>query len=144
MKSKSIDNGAERIFVLVLEQGEEAFKSITAFAEREKITGASITAIGAFSGAKVGWFDLAAKTYKPIEVNAQCEVLSLIGDVAQGDDGKASLHLHAVLGLQDGTLRGGHLLSGSVQPTLEVTITETVVHLRRKKRPDLGIALIDV
>jgi hypothetical protein len=57
---------------------------------------------------------------------------------------KASLHLHAVLGLQDGTLRGGHFLSGSVQPTLEVTITESAVHLRRKKRPDLGIALISV
>lgn len=77
-------------------------------------------------------------------MNEQCEVLSLIGDVAQGDDGKASLHLHAVLGLQDGTLRGGHLLSGLVQPTLEVTITETVVNLRRKKRADLGIALINV
>jgi len=35
-------------------------------------------------------------------------------------------------------------LSGSVQPTLEVTITESVVHLRRKKRSDLGIALINV
>ena len=144
MKSKSINNGVERIFVLILDQGEEAFKAITDFADSEKITGASVTAIGAFSNAKVGWFDLAAKKYKPIEVCEQCEVLSLIGDVAQGDDGKASLHLHAVLGLQDGTLRGGHFLSGSVQPTLEVTITESVVHLRRKKRPDLGIALINV
>ena len=144
MKSKSINNGVERIFVLILDQGEEAFKAITDFADSEKITGASVTAIGAFSNAKVGWFDLAAKKYKPIEVREQCEVLSLIGDVAQGDDGKASLHLHAVLGLQDGTLRGGHFLSGSVQPTLEVTITESVVHLRRKKRPDLGIALINV
>jgi predicted DNA-binding protein with PD1-like motif len=45
---------------------------------------------------------------------------------------------------EDGTLRGGHLLSGSVQPTLEVTITETVVKLRPKKRADLGIALISV
>ncbi|MGY4503884.1 hypothetical protein ACVWYH_007841 [Bradyrhizobium sp. GM24.11] len=62
----------------------------------------------------------------------------------QGNEPVASLHLHAVLGLQDGTLRGGHLLSGSVQPTLEVTITETVIHLRRKKRPDLGIALISI
>ena len=144
MKSKSIDNGAERIFVLVLEQGEEAFKSITAFAEREKITGASITAIGALSEAKVGWFDLAAKTYKPIEVNAQCEVLSLIGDVAQGDDGKASLHVHVVLGLADGTTRGGHLMKGTVRPTLEVVLTDTPTHLRRKKNADIGIALIDL
>ena len=144
MKSKTFNDGAERTFVLILDQGEEAFRSITEFAEREKITGASISAIGAFSQAKVGWFDFAAKTYKPSEVREQCEVLSLLGDVAQGDDGKASVHLHAVLGLQDGTVRGGHLLSGSVQPTLEVTITEAVVHLRRKKRQDLGIALISI
>ena len=144
MKSKTINDGAERVFVLILDQGEEAFKTITEFADQQKITGASVSAIGAFSQAKVGWFDFAAKKYKPIDVGEQCEVLSLLGDVAQGDDGKASLHLHAVLGLQDGTLRGGHLLSGSVQPTLEVTITETVVHLRRKKRPDLGIALISI
>jgi len=144
MKSKTINDGAERVFVLILDQDEEAFKAITEFADREKITGASVSAIGAFSQAKVGWFDFAAKEYKPIEVNEQCEVLSLLGDIAQGDDGKASLHLHAVLGLQDGMVRGGHLLSGSVRPTLEVTITETVVHLRRKKRPDLGIALISI
>ena len=144
MKSKLTAEGANRVFVLILDQGEEAFKVITEFANREKIDGASITAIGAFSAAKVGWFDLAAKKYKPIAVSEQCEVLSLIGDVAQGDDGKSSLHLHAVLGLQDGSLRGGHLLSGSVQPTLEVTITETAEHLRRKKRADLGIALISI
>jgi predicted DNA-binding protein with PD1-like motif len=144
MKSKSINDGVERTFILILDQDEEAFKSISDFANRENITGASISAIGAFAKAKVGWFDLAAKKYKPIEVGEQCEVLSLIGDVAQGDDGEASLHLHAVLGLQDGTLRGGHFLSGLVQPTLEVTIRETVVNLRRKKRSDLGIALINI
>ena len=76
---------------LILDQGEEAFKSITDFANKEKITGASVSAIGAFSQAKVGWFDLAAKKYRPIDVNEQCEVLSLMGDVAQGDDGQASL-----------------------------------------------------
>src|SRR6185503_13253811 len=144
MKSKSINNGVERTFVLILDPGEEAFKSIAEFADREKITGASVSAIGAFAEAKVGWFDLNARRYKPIEVREQCEVLSLIGDIAQGDDGKSSVHLHAVLGLQDGSLRGGHFMSGAVQPTLEVTITETIEHLRRRKRPDLGIALISV
>ena len=143
MKSKSFKEGAEPAFVLILEQGEEAFKSITDFANREGIDGASITAIGAFSQAEVGWFDLSAKKYKPIKVPEQCEVLNLIGDLAKGDDGKASLHLHAVLGLQDGSCRGGHFLSGVVRPTLEVTIIETALHLPRKKRADLGIALIE-
>jgi predicted DNA-binding protein with PD1-like motif len=144
MKSKSFNDGAERTFVLVLDQGEEAFKTITAFADKEGISGASVSAIGAFSWAHLGWFDLAAKKYQPIDVNDQCEVLSLIGDVAQGEDGKASLHLHAVLGLKDGSVRGGHFLSGLVQPTLEVTIRESVVQLRRRKRADLGIALISI
>jgi uncharacterized protein len=135
MKSKSITDGPERVF------GEDAFEAITAFADHERIDGASVTAIGAVSEAKVGWYDLAAKKYKSIEVREQCEVLSLMGDVAKGDDGKTSLHLHAVLSLQDGFVRSGHFLFGLVQPTFEVTIAETVPHLRRKKRADLGITL---
>jgi predicted DNA-binding protein with PD1-like motif len=31
----------------------------------------------------VGWFDRAAKQYRRIPVDEQCEVLSLIGDVAR-------------------------------------------------------------
>jgi predicted DNA-binding protein with PD1-like motif len=69
--------------------------------------------------------------------------LSAIGDVATGDDGKARLHVHVVLGLSDGSTRGGHLLKGTVHPTLEIVLTETPARLRRRKRPDLGIALID-
>lgn len=144
MKAKSVTVGSERTFVLVLDQGEEAFGAITDFANKEQVGGAAVTAIGAFAHAEVGWLDLAAKGYKRIAVNEQCEVLSLIGDVAESDNGKASLHLHAVLGLQDGSVRGGHFLSGSVRPTLEVIINETVKHMRRKKRPDLGIALLDI
>jgi predicted DNA-binding protein with PD1-like motif len=144
MKAKSVTVGSERTFVLVLNQGEEAFRAITDFANKEQVSGAAVTAIGAFAHAQVGWFDLAAKSYKRIAVSEQCEVLSLIGDVAESDDGKASLHLHAVLGLQDGSVRGGHFLSGPVRPTLEVTINETVEHMRRKKRPDLGIALLNI
>ena len=144
MKSRSVAVGAERVFVLILDQGEDAFKAITEFANKEGISGASVSAIGAFEHAKIGWFDLAAKTYRPVAINEQCEVLSLMGDVATGDDGKASLHLHAVLGLKDGSVRGGHFMSGIVQPTLEVMIRETAADLRRKKRNDLGIALISI
>ena len=134
----------ERTFVLILDQGEEAFKSITEFADREKITGASVSAIGAFSKAKVGWFDLATRKYKPIEVNEQCEVLNLIGDVAQGDDGSASLHLHAVLGLQDNTVRGGHFLSGSVQPLLRWRLRKLLCISAERSVQNLGIALISL
>ena len=145
MQSRLVwESAGERTFVLVLEAGEEAFATITEFARRCRLSAASLTAIGAFERATVGWFDLARKTYKPIEIDSQCEGLSLVGDIAIGDDGQPSLHLHAVLGLSDGTTRGGHFLKGIVRPTLEVTIVETPVHLRRRRRPGLGIALIDL
>jgi hypothetical protein len=144
MKSKlAWQQAGERIWILVLDDGEEAFKAISAFAQQQHIAAASITALGAFSGAVVGWFDFGRKEYRRIPVAEQCEVLSVLGDIAEGDDGKPSLHLHAVLGLEDGSTRGGHLLEGTVHPTLEITLTETPAHLRRRRRAELGIALID-
>jgi uncharacterized protein len=143
MKSKLVwEKSGERTFVLVLDGGEEAFAAITEFAGREKLSGASLTALGAFERAVVGWFDFETKKYRHIGVDQQCELLSAIGDIAQGDDGKPSVHLHVVLGLSDGSTRGGHLLEATVRPTMEVTVVETPAHLRRKQRPDLGIALI--
>lgn len=145
MKSRLLsENAEERSFILVLDDGEEAFEEISSFAERQSIGGASISAIGALSGATVGFFDFETKSYRKIEVEEQCEVLSALGDVAVGDDGKPSLHLHVVLGLSDGSTRGGHFLKGIVHPTLEIILDESPVALRRKKRSDLGIALIDL
>ena len=137
-------NAGERTFVVILEPGEEAFSALTAFAMESNLSGASLTAVGAFERATMGWFDLRKKTYRPIEIDRQCEGLSLIGDIALGDDGGPSLHIHAVVGLSDGTTRGGHLLKATVRPTLEVTIVETPAHMRRRKRPEPGIALIHI
>lgn len=145
MKSKVVwAEAGERVIVLVLDPGEEAFEAITRFVVAEDIGAASLTAIGAFERAKVGWFNFDTKTYEPIAVDEQCEALSLLGDVAIDDEGKPSLHIHAVVGLRDGSTRGGHLLEAIVRPTLEVTLTETPAHLRRRKRPEIGAALIDL
>ncbi|TPL73642.1 PPC domain-containing DNA-binding protein [Mesorhizobium sp. B2-3-15] len=145
MKSRLVNEAnGQRIFVVVLDPGEEAFAALTSFAVEQKIGSASLTAIGAFQRATVGWFDLEAKSYRKIPIDEQCEVLSAIGDVATGDDGKPSLHVHAVLGLSDGTTKGGHLLEGTVRPTLEITVVEAPGHLRRRKRAEFGVALIDL
>jgi uncharacterized protein len=145
MKSKLVGAPEQaQVHVVVLDSGEEAFAALTRFANESGLSAASLTAIGAFERATVGWFDMASKRYRKIEVNEQCEVLSASGDIAVGDDGKPSLHVHIVLGLADGSTRGGHLLAGTVRPTLEVILTEVPATLRRRKRADLGIALIDL
>jgi predicted DNA-binding protein with PD1-like motif len=58
-----------------------------------------------------------------------------------GEDGPIP-HMHVVLGLSDGTTRGGHLLEARVFPTLEAVVTENPAYLRKVLRPDLGIALL--
>jgi predicted DNA-binding protein with PD1-like motif len=113
MRSKVLaEADGQRTILLVLESGEDAVKAIQTFARDHKISGASLFALGAFGEATVGWFDFKTRQYLPIEVPAQCEVISVLGDIATDEVGQPSVHLHAVLGLSDGTTRGGHLLRG--------------------------------
>ena len=143
MKYKVVEDADVVTYVVVCDPGDEAVAALNEFARAEDLEAASISAVGAFEHAVVGWFDRAARDYRRIPVDEQCEVLSLLGDIAEGADGPI-VHVHAVLGLSDGTTRGGHLLEGKVFPTLEVVVTETPAELRKVMRPEIGIALIDL
>lgn len=129
--------------VVVLDPGEEAVQSLTRFASESAVAAGQLTGVGGFERATLGWFDRQRKEYQPIPLDEQAEVLSLVGDIA-GSAGGPIVHVHAVLGLRDGSTRGGHLLSGVVWPTLEVMVQEPPAALRKRDRPDLGIAVIDV
>ena len=145
MKHKLVSNVAGvRRFVVVMDPGNEAMGKLGEFARAQGIRGASLSAIGGFSSAKVGWFDIDEREYRPIPVDEQCEVLGLQGDIARNEKGEPVVHAHAVLGLRSGETRGGHLLAGIVRPTLEVVIVETPAELRRTNRPQYGIPLIDL
>ena len=145
MHSKLVSKpGETRVWIAVLEQGEEARASLLEIANKEKIEDASFVALGAFAKATIAYFDWDRKKYQDIAVDEQVEVITLIGDIVPDEKGKASLHAHTVLGRYDGSTCGGHLQEGHVRPTLEITITETPAHLTRRKHPELGLALIDI
>jgi predicted DNA-binding protein with PD1-like motif len=48
-----------------------------------------------------------------------------------------------VLSRRDGSTVAGHLLKGIVRPTLELVVTESPGHLRKRKDPVSGLHLID-
>jgi len=48
MKSRSIDDGVERTFVLILDHGEGAFKAVSGFFEPERLPALRCRAISAF------------------------------------------------------------------------------------------------
>ena len=145
MHSKLVSKSGEtRVWIVVLEMGEEAKASLLSLAKVENIEAASFVALGAFEKATLGYFDWPTKKYKPIPIDEQVEVVTLVGDIVPDETGKPSLHAHTVLGRSDGSTRGGHLIAGLVRPTLEITVTETPAHLTRRKHPELGVALIEM
>ncbi len=143
MKYQLLSAGDERIWAVVFEVDDEAASGLDEFARAESLDAARFTAIGGFSRATLGYFDVDTSRYQPISVDEQVEVLSLLGDIARGDDGPM-VHAHVVVGTATGEARGGHLLEGHVRPTLEVLVTESPGHLRRRVAPQFGIALIDL
>jgi predicted DNA-binding protein with PD1-like motif len=132
-----------KVWLLVLDAGEEVKATLENFAKSQKLESASFVALGAFEKAKIGYFQWDKKTYKEIPVDEQVEVITLAGDIVRDENGKPSLHAHTVLGRLDGTTRGGHLLEAIVRPTLEITLTQSPAHLVRRKHPELGVALIE-
>ena len=135
--------GGTESFVLVFDTGDDVTKELLAFARRQSIDAASFSGIGAFERVTLGYFELEKRDYKRIPVNEQVEVVSLVGNLARGDDGP-KLHAHVVVGRQDGSALGGHLIEARVRPTLEIVLVETPAHLRRRSDPATGLALIDL
>jgi predicted DNA-binding protein with PD1-like motif len=143
MRSKLLNADPPITYAVVLDTGDEVVAALGKFVREQEVEAASVTAIGAFRRAVLGYFQWETKQYTQIPIEEQVEVLSLIGDVAVADQGP-TLHLHAVLGKADGSVVGGHLLEAHVRPTLEVILIQPPSYLRKRKDPETGLALIAI
>ena len=111
-------DGEQRTVAIVLSTGDEAMACLKAFAEREHVTAAQFTAIGAFAGATLGYFDWTTKEYRRNAVDEQVEVASLTGDIALGPDGNpgAAHPLRAWSARWVGSGRTSHRGQGAADP----------------------------
>ena len=136
------ESDGQRTYAVIMDAGDEAMACVESFARSEGLRAAQITGIGAFSGAVLRYFDWERKDYRDIPVGEQAEVASLIGDIGEDPDGGPAVHIHLVLGRRDGAALAGHLKEGHVRPTLELVVTESPAHLRRRKDEETGLNLI--
>jgi predicted DNA-binding protein with PD1-like motif len=143
MKFKTLNNDKQRIFAVILDYSDEVMDCILSFAKQQHLKAAQFTAIGAFSEATLGFFDFRIKDYKKIEIKQQVEVLTLAGDITLFNN-EIKVHAHVVLGKEDGTAHGGHLLKAIVHPTLEIILTELPSFLERKMDKETGLPLIKI
>lgn len=143
MKSKLLSNNNNvKNYAVIFDEGDEVIQGLEKFAKDKNLSASSFTAVGAFSKVTLGYFMLDQQEYKHIPIEEQVEVLALLGDITLSNN-EPKIHAHVVVGKQDGTAHGGHVLKAFVRPTLEVIITETPAHLQRKMVPKYGIPLID-
>jgi predicted DNA-binding protein with PD1-like motif len=139
---RTVSGHPQKIHVVVLETGEEAVSALLDFARDQDVRSAQVTAIGAFSGIVLGFFDPDKRRYEEIPIREQVELLTLTGNLTE-EDGEHRLHANVAVGKRDGTAHGGQLLRGTVRPTLEVIVVEVAAELRRKVDPETGLALIE-
>jgi uncharacterized protein len=129
-------------YAVIFYEGDEAFSGLLEFAKEYQISSAHFTAIGALSGATLGWFDPQRKMYKKIPIVGQHEVIGMSGDIALYH-GKPVVHTHMMVGNPDGTTSGGHVLAAYVSPTLEVMVTVDPVTMQKRFDPATDLTLID-
>lgn len=140
MRGRQLTDG--KSWVLVFDAGDEVIGELRRFAREQGLGASRFTAIGAFRRAVLGYFDWERKDYRRNPVEEQVEVVALSGFITEAEDGPA-VHAHVALGRADGQAYAGHLLEGHVRPTLELEITESPRHLRRRLDPESGLPLID-
>ena len=138
MQAKLIHEAdGQRTFAVVLAPGDEVTRVIADVAAAHQLGASTLTAIGAFERAVLGYFDWETKDYWRIPVREQVEVLSLVGNVSR-EDGEPRFRQRlddaedaALPARVEHGLVGLHLdLSEAVQPTHVVE----AVHGRRVPR----------
>jgi predicted DNA-binding protein with PD1-like motif len=132
----------ETTYAVIFGRGDEVMAGLTEFAQQRHLGASRITGIGGIDNATVGYLHKGDKRHTPIPINQQCEVLSLLGDIALFHN-KPVVHIHMVVGLADGSTRGGHLLNARVWPTMEVIVTEYPNTMHKRLDPETGMAFID-
>ena len=136
------EHEGRRTYAVALETGEQVISTLTGLARDLDLAGSSVSAIGGFQHAKLGYFNPQNADFVENEVDEQVEVLSFQGSVAEETDGSPHLHIHVVLGRRDASTRGGHLVEATVRPTLEVIIVESPEHLHRQRDEKTGLVLL--
>ena len=130
-------------YIVRLESGENAIEALTKFLEQEDIEFANLSAAGAVSSVRLGYWNAGRHEYEYRELNEQMEVVSFQGNAAL-KDGSPFLHLHGAFAREDFSVVGGHIKEARVHPTLEVWLRAEEVAVWRARDAETGLDLLDL
>lgn len=122
----------EFIHIIRLDPGEKIVESLLEYLEgrQNKIPSGFFSAIGATSDCEIGWYSIPEDKYITKTVKENCEILGIIGNIAWLD-GKPVVHAHIILGREDYSVVGGHLMEATVSVTSEIYIHKAPISVGR-------------
>jgi predicted DNA-binding protein with PD1-like motif len=125
-----------------LAKGDDLLVSLEKLALEHNIILGEVTAIGAVSQARVGYYNQAERKYYFLDLAKPMEILALTGNISI-KDGKPMVHAHVTLSDNEGRAYGGHLAEGTLVFACEFTILEFVsgVNLVRQMDEPTGLFL---
>jgi hypothetical protein len=129
--------------VVRIDRGEELMTSVKSLCEKEGVTLASITALGAVDHVIVGLYKVEEQRFLPNVFDGEMEMTSLIGNVTV-KDGEVYLHMHADFADETGRVFGGHVTEVIVSGTCEMFIQKIDGVIGRRMDNETGINLFDM
>lgn len=126
--------------VCVFKKGDNFTEKFGEFLRRNRVNSGFFYGLGGFSKVEIAFYDLRTKKFNKKKFVGPFEVLSLVGNVAQGDD-DIVVHAHVVLGDKNFKTFGGHLINATVGGTLEINLDEAGL-MERKFDDETGLNLL--
>ncbi len=115
-----------RVFQANFGAGDEIVSGLTDLMLKHNIKSGYVTGLGGLSGALLAFGDPKVNAFKKIPITDKCELVSLVGDIAERD-GKPYVHLHAVVAFADGSTKAGHVMEAHVAPIAEISVIATSI-----------------
>ena len=115
-----------RNFYLTFTKDDDVAAGLAEFADKNHLTNAHFSAIGAFGSAVIGWSDRPKKAFKVVKLNEEMEVAAFNGSILRDKDGKPVVHAHCVVGLlSNGHVYAGHCLEERVSLTMQLYLSDS-------------------
>lgn len=127
--------------IFSLKAGAKLPDEILSIARKEKIATGRVEAIGGVDSLRLAYFNHKSKKYEEHDYAEFLEVTSMLGNITL-KDGKPFLHAHGNFGRKDQSVVGGHIMSASVFPILEVVMTPTTNKALRRFDDGIGLNVI--
>jgi len=144
MQSKKLGDA----IYLRVDKGEDVVAAIEETCRNAGVTSATFSGIGACEKVAIATYLPEKHDFKIDEAAGMFEMVSLIGNLSEGDDGKGVLHAHASFAFLDETgahrTIAGHLHAAIVGYTAEIGIRPAAGRIGRVFQDETGIEVWDL